>query len=248
MREERLPNGWNVRSAYGVTMRRHDVHDGTGWRDWCWMDLKTRTAWYLKDRTGTSVMAPVGRSLWVGKGPTIPASTSCASCHKIDAAVGSDPIFQDADLLRLAGVSVASVGHDWFRYPKPPQSPTPQRPQAPVGSQDLSKLIERFYALEARIAGLRDGAPGPPGEIGPAGSTGTPGAQGPVGPSGAAGPPGPSGKDGSAAAKGDPGPAGPPGTVTVIVVRPDERVVKEFRDVPSGSIIRVRALETVTSD
>jgi len=91
----------------------------------------------------------------------------------------------------------------------------------------------------------RVGPVGPMGPMGPAGSAGLAGTAGPAGPPGspgAAGPRGPAGDKGAKGDKGDTGPQGPPGPpgkVTVKVIDQDGNVLNEFKDVASGSVVRV---------
>jgi len=75
--------------------------------------------------------------------------------------------------------------------------------------REQATLDERVAALAARIAGVKDGAPGRDGSDGAPGPQGLPGPQGEKGADGAPGPQGLPGRDGS---DGAPGPQGAPGT------------------------------------
>jgi Zeta toxin/Collagen triple helix repeat (20 copies) len=101
-------------------------------------------------------------------------------------------------------------------------------------------------AVTLRLAELRDGERGPPGEVGavgavgpvgpsgPAGQRGDDGAQGPPGAAGPSGPDGPAGERGYAGERGPPGPAGPAGPIAVNTVLTGEGVPR--RAARAGSI------------
>lgn len=84
-------------------------------------------------------------------------------------------------------------------------------------AQQIAPLIERLTAAEARVAAVKDGAPGErgekgePGDQGPAGEKGDAGEIGPQGPSGERGETGPAGTDGAAGNDGATGAPGPQG-------------------------------------
>lgn len=215
-----LENGWRLRSSYGDTpsgIQRFDVHDGTGWRDFAWREKESNTVWYLWEK-GNAVLADLGRSQWAGKGPAVPAERGCIECHKsIQSATAADLEFKSTELTRL-------VSLNWPRSkPKPDPSP--------VADSTLKQQIEN---LKADIAVLRDdlaflkARPTPKGDQGP---------RGPAGPAGSPGVPGDIGARGAA------GLQGPAGTVTVRVIGPDDKPIKEFPAVQSGSTIKVKATE-----
>ena len=222
-----LENGWRLRESYGVAMRRFDVHDGTGWRDFSWTDLaKTPPdVWHLLDANGEVKLAALGRSEWKSNGPAIPAERGCVECHKsISKANTSDPALEDASLMRL-------VSMHWPKdKPNPTSKPVASQPgeRGPPGPQG-----------EKGLAG-RDGIDGKPGRDGVDGQRGADGAK-PT-------------RDELLAlireALADPaivaalkGTDGKPGVITVRVVRPDGSIVKEFPAAASGSTVVVKATE-----
>ena len=163
MRIENLDNGWRLRSSYGEVMRRHDIHDGTGWRDFAWEDLPEKTLWELYDSKGKVVLADRGKSQWSNNGPAVPAERGCTECHKsIGNALPSDPLFRDAALLSL-------VALHWPKGDKPKPAPVPVpmpergppgipgapgAPGAPGKDADVKPLLDKIAALEARLAAL----------------------------------------------------------------------------------------------
>jgi hypothetical protein len=189
-RVRNLENGWRIRESYGELVRRFDVHDGTGWRDFSWQDLESKTTWILKGDDGRARLATLGLSQWSGNGPAVPAERGCVQCHsgKITPAKIDDPEVQGALLMHL----VALDGYRGKQTPAPkpaqiiegqrgpagPTGPTgPAGPQGPPGKVDdseVSKLLSRISRLEQLVSELeaqraKAGPTGPQGETGPGG-------------------------------------------------------------------------------
>lgn len=146
-------------------MTRHDILDKDGWHDWRWQDHRTKTIWRLV-KDGREVLAPVGVSKWVGKGPTITADRDCKSCHSLTVA-------DNRSTMRSA-----LLKHPLFRSTRPATRPVQPLKPAPVPQIDLEPLLKRIDALEKIVAGIRSGRDGRSGPSGPTGPQGSPGATG----------------------------------------------------------------------
>lgn len=212
-----------VRHAAGRTMRRSDVHDGTGWHDWAQQDFVTRQTRYVGGQSDKSKVAPIGTAAF----NRISATRNCLECHSVSGTrvipEGAGAEINQAVLTKLgpveASLGARLVGHgprsSATRLPsKTDVCATPYRPPVVVVPPDKPPQVVQ-------------GPQGPPGRDGRNGIDGRPGKDADmaalslelrqwlevnlVNMKGPAGKDGSDGRDGVDGGIGPIGPQGPPG-------------------------------------